>query len=68
MISYLYWEKTGQWVGMRREAWCDMLGVWLPGVGGKCLGLVTGLSHDSDMWTLAPSESFWLCSWGKGDD
>ena len=52
-------------MGMRREAWCDMLGVWLPAVGGKCLGLVTGLSHDSDMWTLAPSESFWLCSWAR---
>ena len=45
-------------MGMRREVWSDMLGVWLPGVGGKCLGLVTGLSHDSDMWTFAPSEPF----------
>ena len=42
--------------GNEEGGWCDMLGVWLPGVGGKCLGMVTGLIHDSDMWTLAPSE------------
>ena len=53
-------------MGMRREAWCDMLGVWLLGVGGKCLGLVTGPSHDSDMWTLAPSEPFPSMFLGQG--
>ena len=30
--------ETVQWVGMGREAWCDMVAVRLAGVGTKCLG------------------------------
>ena len=50
-------------MGMRREAWCDMLGVWLPGVGGKCLGVMI---VTCGLWPRG--NRFRPCSWGKGDD